>query len=52
MILPVYRDEISHVFDQAGIPYFIDSEKGLNYTSFDSLVKKALCCFRGQDELR
>lgn len=25
--LSVYRDEISHVFDQAGIPYFIDQKK-------------------------
>lgn len=25
--LSVYRDEISHVFDQAGIPYFIEQKK-------------------------
>ena len=40
--LSVYRDEISHVFDQAGIPYFIDQKKGLNTHPLIQFVKKAL----------
>ena len=48
--LSVYRDEISHVFDQAGIPYFIDQKKGLNTHPLIQFVSS--CCFRGADELR
>ena len=38
--LSVYRDEISHVFDQAGIPYFIDHKKGLNTHPLIQILKK------------
>ena len=46
--LSVYRDEISHVFDQAGIPYFIDQKKGLNTHPLIQFVKKALAVLEEQ----
>lgn len=46
--LSVYRDEISHVFDQAGIPYFIDQKKELNTHPLIQFVKKALAVLEEQ----
>ena len=46
--LSVYRDEISHVFDQAGIPYFIDQKKGLNTHPLIQFVKKTLAVLEEQ----
>lgn len=40
--LEVYRDEVTHLFDKAGIPYFIDQKKGLKNHPLIQFVKKTL----------
>lgn len=46
--LEVYRDELSHLFDKAGLPYFIDQKKGLKNHPLIQFVKKTLAVLEEQ----
>ncbi len=46
--LETYRDEMTRLFDHAGIPYFIDQKKGLKNHPLIQFVKKALAVLEEQ----
>lgn len=46
--LEVYRDELSHLFDKAGLPYFIDQKKGLKNHPLIQFIKKTLAVLEEQ----
>ncbi len=46
--IETYRDEMTRLFDHAGIPYFVDQKKGLKNHPLIQFVKKALAVLEEQ----